>query len=303
MSIVLFFSKLNLVSEEIFTAYKDDDVLPRVLTDMSSELKSDVDYSKTQTVDLGSGLTEITKVNYKLNILSKENDCIEGRIYKSSVLHYNILDEHTNELIPQSTPNSECIRFYFDYLKEVIVFHTTNRFGYREFNEALENIINKCMEISEKSYRFTVDLRTEGIAISEFRQKLKEMGNIKELHLKIQPPNVDSELRKRMLENGEEAIDDIVDANVSGMNQLFSSKSALGLNLNSVIIDESISKMEAIDQYLGGNEATGRGYISIEATSRGGKRYTTADAKPKKFEVDNLKEFVNKCRRAINSVL
>lgn len=302
MSVVLYFSKLNLVSGEIFEAYEDASVLPKILSVMASELRSNSYYVKTQIVDLGNGETEVSKVEYKLSVIDKTDTSIEGRIYKSSKLHFNILDEMTEELIPRSTPNSECIRFYIDIFNEIIVFHTTNRFGYREFNEALENIINDCMQKAEKDFLFTVDLRTEGIAISDFRQKIKEIGNIKELRFKMQPPNPDTPLRKRILENGEVAIDDMIKANITGMNAIFTSKSSFGLNLESPIIDNNLSKAEAIDQFIGDNQATARGYVTVEALARNGKRYTTADAKPKKFEVDDLKEFVDKCKRAINSI-
>ena len=302
MSVVLYFSKLNLVSGEIFEAYEDEAVLRKILSTMANELESNANYTKTQIADLGNGETEISKVEYKLMILDKTDDSIEGRIYKSSKLHFNILDENTDELIPRSTPNSECIRFYMDIFKEIIVFHTTNRFGYREFNEALENIINICIQKGEKEYQFAIDLHTEGIAISDFRQKIKEIGIIKELRFKMQPPNPDTPLRRRILENGEVAIDDMIKGNITGMNNVFLSKSSFGLNLESPIIDDNLSKVEAIDQFIGDNQATAKGYVTIEAIARNGKRYTTADAKPKKFEVDDLKEFVDKCKRAINSI-
>jgi len=301
MSCVAYFAKLNLVSGHVFQIYKDETLLNKILDIVSMDLKSDIPYIEEKIVKDGE-CTFTNSTEYKLRIIKNENHIIYGYIYKSSHVYYKNFNAVTNELESKSVPNTDAIRFYFDVFKETIAFHTSQRFGHREFLYAFSGIINKCMEINQREYRFEMSLRTEGLSFEEITKSLKEINGITELKMKYQPPNPDDETLKLWRESGENFIDSMDEANVTGVSYIFSSKGTKGLNVDSQMIGDSINQIEGIYNFMGNRKAISKGYLSIEATGKNGKKYTTADAKPVKTIIENVDSFFEACVDVIRSL-
>ena len=170
---ILYFSKLNLVSVEVFTAQDDPFFLKRVMDIVAGDLTNGTIYEK-EDYYTENGQKFMNTVVYRISIRRKTDTYIDGYIYKDSVVYYKELDRVTGELKRKSQPNTEAIRFYFDIYKETIGFHVTSRFGYKEFNNAFVHIINKCLNDKKRGFHFEIALRTQGMEFSEIKENLKE---------------------------------------------------------------------------------------------------------------------------------
>lgn len=193
---VLYFSKLNLVSVEVFSVQDDLSLLRKVMGIVANDLKNGTVYEK-ENYYVEDEQKYINTVDYTMSIRRKTDEYIDGYIYKDSVVYYKELDKTTGDLKRKKQPNTEAIRFYFDFYKETIGFHVTNRFGYKEFNEAFINIVNKCLDNNKRGFHFEIALRTQGMDFSEIKERLKGIGKIYELKLKFQQPNPDSDVLKK----------------------------------------------------------------------------------------------------------
>lgn len=304
MSKVLYFSKVNLVSDHLFKVYEDRNVLNKCLSFILSDIKDDVNYLDETYGIKDQDNENIIKetIEYKVKIRRKEDGIIDGLLRKNSRVYYKDLNEK-DEIVRKSVPNIEIVRFYFDVYKEAIGFYTTKRLGYQEFNKALTGIINKAMKSNNRDIRFEVVLRTDGLNISEVYDQLKRIDKIGELKFKLQPPNPDTEFLDKIEKNGDSVVADMLNGNITGMSALFNSKGSQGLNLESDIIRENIEKVQALSELVGDKRAISRGYISIEAIGKNGKKYTTAEQKPVKTVITNDEEFIEACRSVIDALI
>lgn len=298
---VLYFSKLNLVSGHIFEVQKNLELLENILNEMVSELKDDLMYIKTRTVCNIHNELEVETVSYKLHIIDISKDVVRGVIYKDSTIYYNTLDNVTHILERHEVPNTEAIRFYFDVKMEIVGFHSTQRFGYKEFNEAFCGIINNAMESSGKAYRFNIALKTNGIGAKDLERDLRNIDNLVELEFRFQQPNPDEEVLARLEQKGEQAVKEMKQAGITEMSFLYLSKTDEGLDLDSEVIQENIRKIKGVDEYLGEGTATSRGYISVNAKDKKGGTYTTKENKPITQEISDKANFFEACKKKIST--
>lgn len=303
MKAVLYCSKINLISQELYQAYQNEDVLPKVLATLLGDLSPDVVYEEINKFDNENGEIVVSTINYKLSISEKTSDYVYGHLCKDSTLYYKTFNEKTKMSETKSTPYTESVQFYFDVFNELIVFHTASRLGYREFNNAIEGIINKTLEENNRDFRFSVSLRTEGMEIQEIEEELKRINNIYELRFRFQPPNPDSDTLNRIRENGERLLDTMEDANVTRISHVFETKGGRGLNIDSELIKENIDNIKNMSSVTGEKNAVGKGYIVVEAVDAHGKKYTTDEEKPFKVEVKSLDHFIRDCKRLISGIL
>lgn len=303
MKAVLYCSKINLASQELYQVYKNEDVLTKILNILLGDLTPDIVYEEIDKFDNENGEIITKTIKYKLSISEKTADYVYGHLCKDSMLYYKTFNEKTKESETQSTPYTESVQFYFDVFNELIVFHTASRLGYREFNTAMEGIINSALAENNHDFRFRVSLRTEGMEIKEIEEELKKIDNIYELRFRFQPPNPDSETLDRIRENGEKFLDTMEDANATRVSHIFETKGGRGLNLNSELIKENIDNIKNMSSVTGEKDAFGKGYAAVDAIDAHGKKYTTDDAKPFKVEVKSLDHFIRDCKRLISSIL
>lgn len=236
MKSVLYCSKVNLVSTDIFDVYKDEGLLIKILSILHGAISSDVVYEESIEYVNESKETVARTIKYKLAINEKTDSYIYGYLCKDSELYYKTFNSKTKQSERHSTPYTESVLFYFDVYKELIVFHTANRLGRKEFNDAITGIFNNTMEVNGNDYRFNVTLRTEGLDVDEIEDELRNIDNIYELKFNYQPPNPDNDIWNRIRENGEKMLDTMEDAHATRISQVFSTKGGRGLNLDSYIM-------------------------------------------------------------------
>lgn len=300
---VIYYSKINLITDHIFKVYEKKDELRKILGILLGDLRQGIFYEQEEEqIELNGSIVKNT-TRYNLMTREKTDEYIYGIIYKRSKIHYKDINLSTGNIEPRSVQNVEAIQFYFDVFKETVGFYTTKRFGYQEFNRAFSGIINTCLEKNGRDFRFETVLRTEGMDINEIIEQLGKISKIRELKLKFQPPNPDEDMLDKIQESGEKFVSEMEDANVTGMSFVFNSKGNLGLNIQSKMIQENLEDIRNLSYLVDDKKAIGRGYISVEAVGIDGKKYTTADQRPVKTIINKVEDFKEACKAVIKAIV
>ncbi|KAA0776212.1 hypothetical protein DT250_04390 [Bacillus sp. AR2-1] len=307
MSITLYFSKVN-INSHIFDVYEDKDRLKEILKKLYLNIEEDVSYIKQNLNYVEHGNTYTYDAEYKFNLIDKLNDnTIAGTVMKTSTLFVNQVNKETGDRKKIPVENSEVIEFYFDVYKEIVTFYKTNRFGHVEFTEAFQELVNKCMSKESEQYHFEVALLREGLNVEDIQTQLKAIGKLETLKIEIIPPNPDDDLLDEIQENGEEYITDIKEGNVTHTSTIFTSKETKGLNIDAKIIQDEFKKVSKIHSKLTDEEATMKGYVTVEATNKSGRRYSTNNNKAITDKIEekpeNFMKFATICKRKIASVV
>ena len=298
MPITLYFAKVNLESEEIYKIYKDPNKKKELSFALLESLQKENCWEKIFYYPGEDGSMQATKIEYQLHILSIDFPYVEGWVYKKSKLHYNALNENSNELVSQTVYNTEAIRFFFDIENELIGYDTKNRFGYKEFLEAFVNVLNIGLVEYNPKMECSIHLCSKGIDLDDIKRGLSGIGPIKELQIKVQPPNPQNKLLEELQELGESKLEHMREANVTRMETVLRSKGGMGLNLNSKLIDDELSKLQGIHANLPLEEANKNGYLKVAAISNTGRKFSSEEAKPFKRVINCLEDLKDACIEA-----
>jgi len=310
MSTTLYFSKIN-INSHIFEIYKKPSKLKQILNLLLINIEDDIEYKKEDLITLDDGQTISQDATYRFSSINKldgEFDkTIVGSIIKSSKLFAKEIDKETNEIKVKSIHNDEIIQFYFDLFKETVAFYTTNRFGYMDFNHVFKELIGKSMEKTGTDYSFEVSLLREGLNLDNIKQELKKIGKIEILTIKIIPPNPDDGFLDEIHRNGEEYLNMINDGNVTNTSIILTSKAPQGLKLDSKIVNSELDKINMIHSNLTAEEAIKKGYATVDATSKGGRLYSTNNNKPIKNtleenDMQSILDYAKACKKAVQSL-
>lgn len=299
MSMTVYFAKLNLVSEELFDLYDSKITLNTIGEALLTSVKSKPEWSKEFSYIDDAGESHVSSIDYTLNILTIDGWFVEGWFYKKSKLYFNVLVEETNQLIRQSTKNTEAIRFCLDTEHGYIAYNTTTRFGYREFIDAFAEVINAGEENLGFGYRYNSAICSKGIDLTDINQELKGKGKLRELRIKMQPPNPSEDLLAQLQERCDGVVQEMQVANVTETEMLYTTKGTTGINLDAPFIQEKICDLQSLYSTLPIEESTRKGYVSVNAVSMTGEKYSSGDSKPLKIIVEHMDEFLISCRDAI----
>ena len=304
-SMIIYFSKINVESTQLLEMYKEEESFAKMRKSLLAFIKNGTVYEIEDSYKDDNGESHIVKTNYKLTTGKKTDKYVMGVIYKSTVLHYKSLKKDSNELVFQSVPAIEDIKFYFDVDREIVGFHTRNRFGYQEFNKAFSGIINMCMEKNNSPLRFSACLYNEGMEINEIEEELKRIRNIKRLEFDFKLPNpADSNMIDQLKDGLTDTAAMMEEANANAVSIIFDSNGNIGLNIDSKEIRENIERVGHLTKGITGKDATKNGYARVIALSKDGKKYTTEEKKPIKVETigETTEEFLLACKKTILTI-
>lgn len=307
MSVILYFSHIN-VNSHIHNVYEGTEELNSILKSLFLNIKEDSTYTQTENKHDENGEEYIYEAYFRFNLIEKFDDyTIVGNVIKTSNLFINEVDERTGDIKKIPVENSEVIPFYFDVLNEIVAFYTRNRFGYKIFNSAFKQLLNKCMSTKKVKFNCEVTPVKKGLSVNELQTQLKRIGKLEMLKIEIIPPNPDDDLLDAIQQNGEEFINDIKSGNVTQKSTIFTSTAPGGLNIDAKIIKKELEKMDKIHSRLSGETAIKKGYVTVEATNTNGRTYSTNDNKPTKYKLSekpkSLEAFAAVCKQKISAVL
>lgn len=302
---IIYFSKVNLATVELLDMYKKKEMLEEMRKHMLSFLKTGAILEIEEFYKDDQGEKHLRTTNYRLVIGLKSDEYISGTIYKTATIFYKRMNAATGEIESHTMPTIEDVGFYYDVTREIVGFHTRNRFGYKEFNDAFTGLINMCMEQNQSPLRFSVSLYNEGMEIEEIGKELKSIRNIKKLEFNFKLPNpADDDTLNELLTGLTDTAEQMEEANANSMSVIFDSDGGIGLNIDSVEIQKNIKRVGSLTRGITDKKAIQNGYARVVAIARDGKIYSTDEKKPIKREIidESDESFFNACRDMISSL-
>lgn len=310
MSVTLYYSKIN-ISSHILKIYNDKNVKNGIDKKILINVKDNISFTKEIIRLDSSGEEHIEELKYKFHAIEKFDSeldyTIVGKVIKDSTIFVSKYNEKTKQQIKVPTENSEVIDFFYDIKKEIVVFHTSNRFGYADFTNAFQELLNKSMEVEKEKYLFKVKLVREGLSLDKITKQLKEIGKIEKLTIEINPPNPDDELLDSIQKDGEKYLENIKKGNITQRSVLFASDAPEGLNIDASMIKEELSQISQIHSKLTAEEAQKKGYVYVGAINTSGRTFSTDDNVVVRDRIDtkprNPKEFALMCKKKVSGIL
>lgn len=181
-------------------------------------------------------------------------------------------------------------------------YNTTIRFGYKDFIEAFVSLINAGEEAIGSDYRYNISLCTSGLSLDDIKKELHSIGKIKELRIRMQPPNPSEQLLDRLKERSDGIVQSMGDANVTGAELYYTTTGSSGINISAPFINEKIDDTQSLYSALPVEESTKKGYVTIEATSTNGRKYSSGESKPVKRVILGIEEFLAACKDAFHQL-
>lgn len=287
----VYFAKINLVTPYVYEIQKDSNKLQELFNTIELYLNDGCIVSKIHTYQMDR-VTYTDEIDYMIRIFSKNNLEIEGNIIKTSTTRYKQINPETNELERKSVPSNEVIHFFYDIKSEAVGFNTSNRFGYKEFCEAFQDILNKCMEKQEKDLVFNVDLFSREIRLNDLKNEIAKLNGIKEITFRIKAINPNESEIDELLEHATEKQREMEEANVTITEQKFMTKGNSSLNLDSKLIQSQVQDSISLVALNDPDMAVSKGRVHISAKDTRGETYSTSDKRPYKCVVDGIEEII-----------
>lgn len=310
MNITVYYAKINLRSH-ILEVYNENSDLDLILKKLIDSIKNGITYSYSNTYK-GK---ESNCINYKFASIKKLNEdynyAIVGKIIKEDYIYAKQRDEFGKRKKVR-VKNEEEINFYFDVLNEVVAFHTTKRFGRKQFLVGMKNLINKSINMnkSDEKYLFDIVLLRASINLDYIKEELSKIGDIKVLKINTIPPNPNRSLLKKIRQNGDKAKEHLSEmnaGNLTGESILFESDAPGGMKLDAPIIQEKLNRVESLHSELSSEEAIKNGYVKVMAESKAGRIYSSNAREPLKDVIEigdeqDANEFAIICRINLKSI-
>ncbi len=296
---VLYFAKINLESH-IYDVYDNKIALKKALDTIMQTFKSGGKYEKEEFFKDGADLN-VQKIVYKVHITEKEEEYIAGYIYKDSKIRYKVFDENKEEMKSRIVDSNEVVNFYFDVYHERVGYNTANRFGYREFLEAFEGILNACLSVDENQFRFSVGLCMEGATLNEITDELKQISNIQRLKFKYKAPNPDTKELRAIQNDAEDTLNQLKNANIATKSVIFTAAKVIGINVEAEEIQEQLREANNLHSEIDSIKAMKNGYVEIEAIDSHGNKHISGEEKAIKKEISKIEEFVEACKNVIRN--
>lgn len=229
----LYFSKVNL-NEGIYEAYQNEKILINKLNylyhNLSSLKEIFLDEEVYITNDLGKKEKKEIKRKYSFGtIYLKENKKILGTVIKHSKIIQN--EKQKDGQVKEHVLNNDIpVTFIFDIDLEIITFIRRKGFGYAQFNEAFEKIINTTLD--QDNFKIIL-LKNKSLA----KEKIKTFIKINEIKSTFIPHNRNRDSFKALY--GRKS-DKLQSANAIKIIEIIEGGEN-GLNPESELIDDAIT--------------------------------------------------------------
>lgn len=280
---VLWTSKMNIINYDIYEEGK----LKEILRLISSKIATGLEYTQIIPYIDENEEEKTYLINYKFSTIQhlgeNYNDAICGYLVKNSKIFANKVEISTGKTIKNAIDNDEKIIFYFDVKKELICFCETRRFSNKLFNEAFSGIINEILK--DFGYECEFSLYSQNLHLDEIRTELRTFGNIKEISIRIIPPNIADDILENIQKNGLEDLEKLKAARLSSKETKFSSNNEKGMNIDSEIVDKALTEIEEINSNISSETALNNGYLKVEAMTRDGRRFSSEKLNPLKKDI------------------
>lgn len=198
----LYLAKVNL-NAEIFSVYEEQLDLNSVLKTVYEKIEEDKEVfnnpEKSSYTDAdGNTRTYKKDSRYSFAEIEKhDGKYITGKIVRNYIKPNEQMNETTKKVEVVYKRDSVAIRFYFSVYDELLTFCERQNFGYNQFMNAFNQLLNRYV----KSYKFETFLQKDRNKLDE---KLKELVSVQKVKVVLIPPNPNganyATLKKRCIE-------------------------------------------------------------------------------------------------------
>lgn len=181
----LYLAKVNLNSK-IFSVYDNEldikDVMKSVYDNINM-VDTHKDLKFTKYSDSKGNVSLYKKVSsYSFAEVKKEKGIVTGTLLREFTRPNDEVNDTTGKVESVVGRESVGIRFYFDVNREMVAFCERQCFGYNQFTNAFNSLLNKCV----KDYEFETFLQKDG---NKLEEKIKELHKITKVRAVLVPPN------------------------------------------------------------------------------------------------------------------
>jgi hypothetical protein len=232
------------INEQIYEVYKEEKKIQKLLDTIYNGINREVQVSDFEIeennkiaenhdgVENKDDLNNETKGRYKFFDLEKfENGIIHGRFgYIKAGTHasYDPDNDTVKEEFDQN--KIDYITFYFDLDKEALAFTTSQSLKYSKIFAGMEAIIKKGTSIGV-SFKLETDITT-------FKKEIKKIHTLKKINVSLVPPNG---ARQDFADLFSVDADRIENAEVTKIDQIYSTRKKDGLKADSALVSKIIS--------------------------------------------------------------
>ncbi|NFE84085.1 DUF4747 domain-containing protein [Clostridium botulinum] len=310
MSKTLYFAKVNM--SQILEIIDDDSKIKKVMDKLFMAINNNIEANKiiTKKVD-GDSIIETHKFTFSsINKLENIPSMgLVGSIIKSHQIFVKQIDKKSGEKKVYPVDNDEIIQFFFSPYDEIVVFNTSNKFGYQQVCEAIQLLLNKSIERDEDNTQiFTVSILNNGVSIETIKEDLAALGGIDELSVRIVPPNpINKRIREAIKQNPEKQIKSYQDSKITEYVATFKSSYVGGLDTKSEQIENELNRAVGIHTKISDEDLLGNGYVKVYASGMNGIQYNSDDKQAIKVKVEDDAvigdvNWAKKCRNYIKSL-
>lgn len=303
MSKIMYFGKININDEKVFKVYSGAMTTTDIMRKLYIAINNGITYKRIIKYKK-DGKEQIEEQKFTFTGINKFDNVLVGGIIKTAKVYINKVDKKTGNRITIPTDNDEVVKFFMYPTKEIVTFHSTNRFGYQTFCRAFEGLLSNASKISdEDSTCFKVSLLTNGVSLQHIIEELKKIENIEILRMEVIPPNPDKHILEKIRRNGEKKLKDMEEGRITEKSIIFKSRDKRGLNPEAKEIVAELNNISSIHSQITVEKAIGNGYVEVEAISSNGSVYNTNERKIIKDKLPNNiigdKMFADYCKQKI----
>lgn len=182
---IMYLAKVN-VNSKIFEVYENEFKIKNILNEVYEKLDNSKEYEEETKVDytdaLGNESSYIRKSKYTFVELDRDDNkkIITGKLVRNFNRRTEEIENDKTEV--SYTDEAVSIYFYFDVKNELITFNSRQAFGYNQFTNAFNELLNKTIP----GYGFEIFLQKDEDVLQE---KLKSFKRINKITAVVIPPN------------------------------------------------------------------------------------------------------------------
>ncbi|YBV93716.1 hypothetical protein M1D53_29470 (plasmid) [Bacillus sp. PK9-021] len=301
---ILYYSKVN-INSNIFSVYDKQTSIAEIMNKVYTKLDDKKEFVKKDVntftdKDTGELKTIESEEIYNFSELIKFKDVDEmyimGKLIRRYPIHSESFDNKTRKSIPVvHANNATSIPFYFDLNSEIITFHVRNKFGYKQFNEGFQSLLDE----------FIYDVGFEIFLINDpFKvyERLEMLQKVRKIRATIIPPNANEEALEDLF-NRETS--DMKQSNITKKTSIFETnrKNDKGINIKSKMVKQTLDVSKIYIE-------RGYGKLEVEGETADGTEFRYFSDKDscyntsiKEEDKDNLSKLKEAAKRGISSLL
>lgn len=302
---IVHFSKVN-VNADIYKVYSKEMSIEEIMFDLFGKINDEIEYKLVEERNIRNEEGEYDVVKFeetfnfsKLKRVNEANELyITGKLVRRYPLHSEEWDDGNRESHSVTySNNSISTFFYFDMKSEIIAFSERQKFGFKQFNKAFQELLNNHINTTG----FEIFYLNDPFTIED---RLKKAYKVERIRATVIPPNNNNDSLKKLYDD---EIEGMEEANVQKKTSVLEvhKKSEKGINIESQLVRSIVNSNTAYDRF-----AHGYGSIEIDGENKDGTKFHFDSEKDSPYQVtikesqkNDPESFIKRAKSAISAFL